>query len=418
MSDRAVLPRGKAGTARSVFRLVLLAVVVALTLIPAVQAQNVRTGTLEGQVVNGTAEGEQIGAGLTVNLYVLGDALTDEVLSTVTDSDGSFRFEGLDTSTEAEYWVEAVYKDIPYGGDALLQYADGQTALEVTVTVYETTADDSGVQLDLVHVFAESFGQVLRISETHLFGSADDRTYIGEVNDEGQRLTVFVPMAGDVVGFSLGEESDADRFLVVEGGLVDSEPVRPGALMSEVGLSYHLLVTGEPITLERSFAYPVADLTVLVAQPGLTVSSAQLQSMGTQSIQGSQYEILTGQMADPGQVVVLEFAAVEGAVTGKGTEAMGSQTASSGPAGSTQRALLWIGVAVALLTVFAVAFLAARFRSEPAGHLVASDRGPSLAPAQRRLIARLADLEDAYEAGEVDEADYVQRRMEILRELG
>jgi hypothetical protein len=34
------------------------------------------------------------------------------------------------------------------------------------------------------------------------------------------------------------------------------------------------------------------------------------------------------------------------------------------------------------------------------------------------LIAKLADLEDAYEAGEVDEAAYVSQRMKLFRELG
>ncbi len=418
MIEWGIGSRTGASTGWLVFRLVLLALVASLTLSPIVQAQAGGPGIVDGQVVNGTEGAAQVGAGIPVNLYVLEGELAEEILSTVTDSDGRFRFEGLDTSAELTYWVEAVYADVAYSSADLLQYAEGQTELEATVTVYETTADDSGVQLDLVHIFAESFGQVLRISETHLFGSSDDRTYIGEQDAEGRRLTVFVPVAGDVVGFALGEGLDEDRFLTVDGGLVDSEPVRPGSLMSEVRFSYHLMVTGKPIMLERYFAYPVADLTVLVAQPGLLLSSPQLQSMGSQSIQGAQYEILQGQVPNPEQPVVLELTAVEVVEGTTGAGAMGDQTTSGAPAGSAQRVLLWIGVFTATLVVFAAAFLAVRFQGQPAGRRTVSDPGQAFDPKARRLIAVLADLEDAYEAGEVDEADYVRQRMDIFRELG
>ncbi len=418
MSNRGSHSVTRPRTAWQPFRLALLVLVAALVFTLVVEAQGDGIGVVDGQVMNGSEGAAQIGAGIPVNLYVFGGELAEEILSTVTDSDGRFRFEGLDTSTDLTYWVEAVYADVAYGGADLLQYAEGQTELEAPVTVYETTADDSGVQLDVVHIFAESFGQVLRISEQHIFGSSDERTYIGEQDDEGRRLTVFVPTAGDVVGFALGEGLEEDRFLAVDGGLVDSEPVRPGSQTSEVRFSYHLMVTAEPIILERFFAYPVVSLTVLASQPGLLLSSPQLQSMGTQSIQGTQYEILTGQIPDPQQLVMLELTAVEVVEGSTDAEAMGGQTASGPPAGSTQKVLLWIGGATGVLAVFAVAFLAARSQSQPAGRRNVSDPGPSFDPKARRLIAVLADLEDAYEDGEVEEAEYVRRRMEIFRELG
>ncbi len=422
-------------TAWRPFQLALLALVAALVLTPVAQAQDSGTGIVEGQVVNGTAGAEQPGAGITVNLYVLRadlveedirivdlyefrGELAEESISTVTDADGHFQFEGLDTSPDSTYWVEAVYQDVPYASAGLLQYDEGQTDLEATVTVYETTEDDSGVQLGLVHIFADSLGPVLRIYEVHLFGSSDDRTYIGEQDDQGRRLTVFVPVAGDRDTFALGEATDADRFLAVEGGLVDSEPVRPGIQTSRVQFSYHLTVTGKPITLERYFAYPVGYMTVLVAQPGLLLSSPQLQSMGTQATEDTQYEILQGQVPDPEQPLVLELTAVEVAEGSMGAEASASQTASGAPAGSAQKALLWIGVATAILVVFALAFLAARVLGQSAGRRTVSDPGQAFDPKARRLIAALADLEDGYEAGEVDEADYVRQRMEIFRELG
>ena len=121
-----------------------------------------------------------------------------------------------------------------------------------------------------------SDAKVLRISETHLFGSTADRTYVGQEGADGQMETVLVPVPADAVGFALGEGIAEDRFLSASEGLVDTEPVRPGTLMSEVRFSYHEMVGDDPISLVRPFAYPVVNLTVLAAQPGLSLNSPQL----------------------------------------------------------------------------------------------------------------------------------------------
>lgn len=392
----------------------VLALLVALVLVPMAQAQD--AGILEGQVVNGTEGGVEIGAGITVNLYVFGGSLEEQLMSTETDADGRFLFEGLDTSATLEYWIEADYQGVSYGTEDLVQFADGQTTLEATVIAYETTEDDGDVRLDLVHIFAESFGEVLRISETHLFGSTGDRAYVGEGSAEGQPETVFIPVPADAVGFALGEGIPEERFVDAGGGLIDSEPVRPGTLMSEVRFSYHLLATGKPISLERRFAYPVTNLTVLVAQPGLSLTSGQLQSMGSQLIQDRQYEVFSGQGLEPDTPVELVFTLVAGVGDSMGTGGMpGGETPSSGSAGGSQSLLLWIGFGLALVVVAVAVVYAVTSRNTTASR--ASDPGLTSNPKSRSLLADLADLEDAFEEGEVDEASYERQRAEIYAEL-
>jgi len=373
-------------------------------------------GVFEGQVVNGTEGGEEIGAGIVVDLYLFSGSVEEQVLSTETDSEGRFRFEGLDTSADLQYWAEATYLDLSYGSEDLVQFAEGQTTLDVAITVYETTQDDSGVQLDLVHIFAESFGEVLRISETHLFGSTADRTYVGQEGAGGQLETVLVPVPADSVGFALGEGIAEDRFVSVSEGLVDTEPVRPGTLMSEVRFSYHLMVGTDPIILERPFAYPVASLAVLVAQPGLVLSTPQLESMGTQLIQDRQYEVFSGQGLGPGVPLELGFTSTADAVGGSDTSGMpaGSVT-SGGAAAGSQGVLLWLGVVLAAVAVAGV-FVYTATIGRPSAHQQARPR-LSANPSARKLLHQLADLEDALEAGEVDEASYERQRADITMEL-
>ncbi len=394
----------------------VMVVALLAVLAPALPVRAQDAGVVEGQVMNGTEGGAEIGAGIPVDLYLFDASLEEQVLTTETDADGRFAFEGLDTSALLEYWVEATYQGVSYGAAELLQFAEGETALETTVIVYETTEDDSEVRLDLVHIFAESFGEVLRISETHLFGSSGDRAYIGEEDAGGRRGTVFVPLPEGSVGFALGEGFPEDRFAAVDGGLMDSEPVRPGTLMSEVRFSYHLMASGRTISLERSFAYPVTNLTVLVAQPGLSLASEQVLSTGSQQIQGRQYEVFVGENVGPDLPLQLEFTPVEGIGVSPGTGGMpGGQVPSGGSAGGSQGPLLLVGVVLALVVVVGAVIYAATTRRPAAGG--GADAGSTSGAKASSLLAELADLEDAFEAGEVDESSYERQRAEIYAEL-
>ena len=398
-----------------------LAFLVSLALLVAVQAQT--AGILEGQVVNGTPGGAEPGADLPVVLHVYRGEVESDTLETTTDTDGRFLFEGLDTDATLEYWPEVVYRDVSYSSAEPVQF-DGESAtLTATLTVFETTDDDSTIRVDSVHMIAESFGEVLRISEIHLFGNSGERTYVGAGEGEGApKTTVFLPLPENAVGVAFGEGIAGDRFVEVEGGLMDTEPVPPGAESSLAFFSYHLMVTGETVQLERRFAYPVSSLNMLVAQPGLAVSSEQLQSRGIELFQGQQYELYATQNLDVGTPLLLEFMPMADA----GDAATGGMPSSSGqgtvsvPSNGNQKLLLWMGVGLtALALVGAVVYSLVAQRgpsiSASAGGVASNTRLSS--PQAKRLLAKLADLEEDLESGRVNEVTYEGQRAEILEEL-
>lgn len=396
-------------------RWVLGIVVLALLVVPAlavpIHAQG--TGILEGRVVNGTSGGAEIGTGIPVTLHVFRNDAEVDTLGTTTGSRGGFRFEELGTDPELEYWLEAVYLDVLYSSAAPYQFDADGTALDATVTVFGTIDDDGAIHLESVHIIAESFGEVLRISEIHLFGNSGDRTYVGS---EGQ--TVYVPLPGDAVGLAFQESVADNRFVEVDGGFVDSEPVLPGADTSLVFFSYHLMVPGETVPLERQFAYPVTDLNVLVSQPGLTLNSEQLQAMGTESFQGQQYEFYVTRALEPGIPLVMELVPVPDAVGSPampGTPPEGGQAAMGGAIRGNQGLLRWLGFGLAVLAVIGVVVYATLSRSSVAAPSPATRLASN--PEARRTLADLADLEEAYEAGQVDETVYERQRAELYESL-
>jgi hypothetical protein len=373
-------------------------------------------GSIGGQVVNGTAGGATIGPGIVVKAHVMRADVEVETLETWTEESGRFRFEGLDPDGSLEYWLEAAYLGVTYPGAAPYQFADAQEEIEATVTVYETTGDDSVIRLGAVHLIAESFGQVLRISEIHFFSNSGDRTYVGQASGTAPSGTVFIPLPENGVGLAFGQDGSPDRFLEVEGGLLDREPVLPGEQTSLVLFSYHLIVNDAILPLERRFAYPISDFSILAAQPGLEVRSSQLESGGIQEFQGRRYAFYVAQGLPANEPLTLQLLPLEieaGQGLSGGTDT-GSQITAAAPPGN-QRLLRGLGLALAAMLVAAAAIYPIVTAQQDSG----KTRRPDLmSSAQvRALVSDLAALEDAFGAGDIDEASYKQQRAAKHRAL-
>lgn len=374
---------------------------------------------IEGQVVNGTPGAPEVGSGLPVTLHVFQGGTEVSTLDTLTGDAGRFRFEDLDPASDLEYWPEAVYLDVPYGPAEPLRFGAGETALEATLTVYETTSDESAVKLSSVHFIAQSFSQVLRISEIHLFGNSGDRTYVGHVDDSvaDRAVTAFIPLPSGAVGLAFDVDNAEERFISTDQGVYDTEPIQPGEEVSLVFFSYHLMVGGEDVRLERQFAYPVDALSGLVAQPGLELRSDSLEAMGPQVFQDQQYLLYATGQVPAGAAIVMDLIpgqvdasqAMPGGVTGGGEET------TLGPTSSSQGLLGVLGAVLAGLVVLgAVLYPLVGRREEPVRVRAAEIAAH---PGASRLLDELADLEEGYEAGSVDQAHYESARAMKLREI-
>ncbi len=373
------------------------------------------SGTLSGQVINGTESGPAIGAGISVMLHVFQDQVELEALPGATDAAGAFRFEGLSTAAGRSYQPEVHYLGIGYAGSTV-QFQDGQVALEAPVTVYETTDDPGQITIDSGHVIAELLGPVMRISELYLFGNRGDRTYMGSPGAGGRLDTVRIPLVPGTVGLGFSEMTPPDRYLEGEGELVDTEPVLPGQETSAVFFSYHLMVDGDTMRVERSFGYPLTRLTALLTQPGLSLANGPMQDDGPESFQGRDYRLYSIANLAAGSPLVLDLV-----IDPTAAQAPAGQTVTNPPGEplhDNQAGLRVVGMGLALLGALgaAVYALAARRPAAPAPAALELSGSPQA----RRLLAELADVEEAFEAGQMDEGAYRRERaarLEAIRAL-
>lgn len=265
----------------------------ALMLALATPVRGQQGGVLTGQVENGTAGGPAAGAGLAVTLHITGGETEMEPLQATTDSAGSFRFDSLSTDPELLYWPEVTYQGVAYGTGQGISFAQGEQEQKAGLTVYEPTEDGGQVRIESVHIVAQSFEQMLRVSEVHVLGNVGDRTFVGQATEEagGRVTTLFIPLPENAVGVAFPEGEPADRFVQAGGGLWDTQPVPPGSEASVVRFSYHLVAGGSSLPLERRFAYPVFSLNILAVQPGLDVRGQQLQAGDPVTFQDTEYRV-------------------------------------------------------------------------------------------------------------------------------
>lgn len=400
---------------RGVLTALALLIVISVLAAPAANAQG--SGVIEGQVVNGTQGGPAIDEGIPVTLHVFESGTEIDTQDTTTGSGGAFRFEGIDTDLTLEYWLEATYQDVTYTLQEPYLFAEGETLLQAEVSVFETTTDDAAIRISSVHMIAESFGQALRVTEIHLLSNTGDRAFVSKPGGNGVPATLSIPLPEGAVGISFDEGMSEGRFVEAEGGLLDTDPVTPGQSTSMVFFSYHLMVAGDRVQLDREFDYPVDTLSVLVVQPGLELESEQLEALGLQSIQGRQYDMyeIGGLPASTTlSMDLIPVAGAESAPSMSGDEPA-APARSGGPSDSTQEALRWIGFALSLAVVAAAFVYPNVARRRVPARAPATDLNAN--PRARALLRELASLEDGRDAGTVDDGEYARERDRLYEAL-
>jgi hypothetical protein len=93
----------------------------------------------------------------------------------------------------------------------------------------------------------------------------------------------------------------------------------------------------------------------------------------------------------------------------------GNQAAAGAATPGDQDLLRWVGLGlVGLVLIGAVVYGATQKKLPPAPR---SNGNLSADPRTRRLLVKLADLEDAFEAGQVDEESYTRQRSELYEAI-
>ena len=256
------------------------------------------------------------------------------------------------------------------------------------------------VQIDQLHVVLDVFEDILQVSELYTFSNLSSQVFVGEAGEpELGTVRIDVPEEAINIDFQRGFGS-FDSFmpamdLVSQGsGFLDVQPLRPGRgtlnLLAQYALPYE-----DGMALKHRLPYATNSPTVVLRDVGVILDD-NWQSSGTQTQQGEDFLLFRGENFEAGGSLELTFSG--------NAEA---RTPASPPENDTVN--LAIG-GVALLAVVIGGGLA--LRSWQTTQPVTSDTISS-----QDLLLVIKELDQAYEAGEVDETTYRQERQDLKEQL-
>ena len=352
-------------------------------------AQESTDGVIDGQVVNGTAGGGNVSA-LDVTLLVFVDDALTETITAVTDDQGRFEFSDLAIGPGYEYLVSAHYMGVDYYGAVIFGADEASTFIEVPVC--DTTASDEAIRVVQAHTIMVIEEGSLSVSEYFLFSNNDDRTYVGSEDAvaDGIKGTLVFTLPEGAMDFGAPTELIQDFIFLAGGTFADTLPFPPGE--RELVYSYSLPMSGLDVyTIPLKVNYPADNVSLMVQGEDVEVTSDQLVLAGpVEDEEGGQFIHLKGENLPRSTTINVHISRLPGGID---------------PASIA----LWLVVAVLILGVVVYIFKRKGLVSVPR---VSKRFDEDVELQTQRLMREIAQLDDEFERGAVDEDVYRQSRSE------
>ena len=365
---------------------------------PAAEASQV-LGRITGEVVN--ASGGGVPEDLVLTLHGFDNMQMAITQTTTVNSDGSFVFEDVEMPVGRAFIIVTDYANTSYTSD-IGRVEAGISTLNLPVQIYDTTSDASILKADRLHLFFDFLDpKTLRVVQLYVISNPTDKTLVPA--GEGEPTARFVLPEG-ATNLEFQDGALGERYIQTADGFGDSVAIPPGAGSYEVLYAYNMpynrkLELVQPVTL------PVDAVVVLVPEDGIKIKGGGLQDGGTRDVQGAQYRVYNGESLANGDTLQMTIS---------GRPSSGQPTLSSS---SNTNLLIGLGVFGVALVLTGV-WLYSRRRATGAEE--ESDEEPAFVgevDSAESLMDAIIALDDLYQAGQLPEEAYLQRRAELKARL-
>lgn len=371
-------------------------------------------GRLSGTVTNGTPGGGSA-AGLTIVLNTFDQFDPMRTKETQTDANGNFEFTGLPIDPRYVYLLTTEYQGSGFGSN-IQGFAEGRTELAVPVTIYESSDQPGTIRADLAQWFLQPHQGGILVGELYRITHESDRVFLGgDQVAPGKRAVLSFNVPAEAMSLVLDGGEIGDRFIRTQEGVVDTLPLAPGG--RQILMRYLLPYEGTKAELAHALPYPIAQLSVLVTE-GPKVET-NLEAQGVQTISEEQWNSFGADNWAAGEEISLRLSGLEranaadaGAPAAPGISAM---VLSYNPG-------VLIGVIALAAVVAGAVLLAYLLRKPPAEPPAEAATAPAESAEERaarrqQLLESIAQLDDAFEAGEIDQERYDGLRSAQKRSL-
>jgi len=368
---------------------------------PADETDNVTIGLVTGVVTNGSGDAVPEGLEVTLEAYQHFEQVLS--ISTPVLEDGSFEFEGIPIEPEQIYIAVVEIDGLFYPSEFYIA-EPGDTIIDLPVTIYSTTTSTDDLAISRLHVFFQFTGEgtIQVIHQVTISNRGNEMVAPGE--DDLPVVNFNIPE--DAQGLIFQQGAIGSPYVQTATGFGDPTGVLPGENTYEILFAYEL-----PYERSLNWELPAdmsTDVAVIFVQGDqVKVDSELLVPSGTETLESEVFQVFVGNNIPGGQTMDL---AISGRVS-DGT---------AGTAGETNWLLIGAGaLGVALALFGAWQFFRPvddDYDDEDDYEYTADDDGGSAADSEA-IMDEIIALDQAFEAGAMEESDYQTRRDELKAAL-
>jgi len=324
---------------------------------------------------------------------------------TLSQPEGSFRFEEVPLNPGEFVVGIVIYLGATYSSQPIA--FDGESRPNIELSIYEATTDLSQVQVDEMHVLFNFAQDGLEVSEIYLLSNLGDRTITGTLtltDSQPATLEFPLPVGADYVFF---KPDSTDRFVKLSDSFVDKAPLVPGKNTSQFMVSY-LAPYGDKMSYSYTAPIAIGNIDFLLpAEEGMMIYGQNLQGPEITTLQdNSVYQIYSYKGLQAGQNVSFDF-------LGKPTFDTSSETDNSQAKSNilTSKLAIELGSGLVGLAMIGVGVWQWRRTRDDDSEV---ERGnPSDNSRLDKIVAEIAELDEAKDRGEINAEEHQQRRASL-----
>jgi hypothetical protein len=350
---------------------------------PSTSSKGIVVGEIENDTPGGSVPGN-----LEVNLVASDDQALVVSMNTTADENGAFAFDDVDIVPGSIYLTYVDYQGVRYVSDAL-HFPEGDAVLDLSVQIFETTVNDSGLRVNRLHlVFQLTEDGMLGVTQVWIINGLEDRT-VTEGDGVGV-VDVYLPDGFSNLGID-DSTSPEGRYLLSDTGFIDRAPVQPGTPVELVfGFT---LPYDSTLDYSQPLKYAVDAVVVLLVSEELSVRADGLEDLGQLDMAGTPVRSYSMPALESGDVLELQL------------------RSSAAMLRNDDLRIALIAAALLLIVVSLFVFV----RRLRGGKKAQGDEpiSPEAYDDRQTLFKAIADLDDAFEAGELSEDAYRRSREKL-----
>lgn len=382
------------------------------------------TIAISGNITSGTPDGT-VPDGLTVNIFSIefdqtGQPVAEIASEEITADGASFSFDGLPVSINAGVVAQVVYNGVPFVSEIIPAHQETDGVAELDVTIYNITNDTSDVYFsEIWYIVGASPEEDL----TEVYNWYFVRNDTDNVIYDEQAGAIRIPLPPGAFGIQV--EDTSGRFQIDESSgspvLVDYNPLRPGE-EDQIIVQYLMNYDDDELNFAQTLDYPVNRLNVYIARifdldfeaDGFSGGDVtELRGLGEYNRYSNDEVLPAGESFTFNVSGGERLAPVE--------EDTITSEDSNGFLDDNANLLLIIG-ALMVAVGFAYLFIDLQRQRAKVTQALHSAQGSTTSTQDSsqekdRLLDEIAELDEAFDQGEVDENYYNRKRAELKERL-